>query len=271
MIETLRIEATHVGLLAGPAVPRRHIEHAPVGVALACGRIEGQVAHRVNGVQQLHPHHLPHGAFEGRVPDVAVGPFTQHALTRDGLTIGGHANWLRGNKPRRVETRQHTGLRLRVNRRRRVFEMDRVEHAVAPVIRIEGEAHQPTDKSAAGGEPWKQPWRIGGPVEVDVRDGLPSGLVDDGERSRVFGDEQPRTAWLFDEDIDSRRHGSTLAASGARHFDVVREFRHERRRGRLSNRQNARATEHGAECQRPCRVHERRLLGTQWHFLPIPR
>ena len=159
----------------------------------------------------MHPHHLPHGAFEGRVPDVAVGPFTQNALTREGLTIGGHANWLRGNEPRRVETWQHTSLRLRVNRQRRIFQMDRVEHAVASVIRIEGEAHQPTDKSAGGGELWKQPWRVGGPVEVDVRDCLPSGLVDDGERSRVFGDEQPPTTWLFDEDIDSRSLRSAVA------------------------------------------------------------
>jgi hypothetical protein len=33
--------------------------------------------------------------------------------------------------------------------------MERVEHAVASVIRIESEAHQPTDKSSGRGELWK--------------------------------------------------------------------------------------------------------------------
>ena len=165
------------------------------------------------------------------LPDVAVGPFSQHALTRDRLTVRGHFNWLRCDKPRRVETRQHTGLRRSGNRQRRVFQMDGVEHAVAPVIRIEGEAHQPTDKSASGGELWKQPWGAGRSVEVDVRNGLPSGLVDDGERARVFGDEQPPATRLFDEDIYSRRLRPAVTAGRTRHLDKVREFRREGRLG----------------------------------------
>ena len=191
----------------------------------------------------MHPHHLSNRAFEGCVSDVAVGPFTQDSLTRDRLTIGGHANWLRCDKPRRVEARQHTGLRRSVNRQRRVFQVDRVQHAVTPVIRIEGEAHQSTDKSASGGELRKQPWRAGGSVEVDVPDCLPLGLVDDGERSRVFGHEQPPTTRLFDEDIYSRSLRSAVTAGRTRHLDKVREFRSEGRRGCLSNGKGAGAGE----------------------------
>src|SRR5438552_16962537 len=71
-VEPLRILSDAEARLAGAAVARADVHHAPLAVAGLSGRVEQEVAERMNARVVGDAHHLARGSFERRVFRVRV-------------------------------------------------------------------------------------------------------------------------------------------------------------------------------------------------------
>src|SRR2546423_5920347 len=104
-VESLRVPAATVALLAGAGVTGAEVHDAPVGIAGTRGRVECHLAERMNRRGLLQPQQLARGSLEGAVRWIAILPFDEHRLARD-LSVHGR----RGDRRRcRVTGEVQTG------------------------------------------------------------------------------------------------------------------------------------------------------------------
>jgi hypothetical protein len=86
-----------------------------------------------------------------------------------------------------------------------MFQVDRIEPAVAAVVGIEYESVDAVAVSAGDIEPMEQSWPIVPAVEVQILGELPRLLVEDVERAVHIDDKQPvGPAGFFTDAVDAR-------------------------------------------------------------------
>ena len=114
-----------------------------------------------------------------------------------------------------IETGDGAGLRFRSCDRRRVFGVNRVEDAVARVVRIEHDVDQAHGEVALEREPLVQPGTPAEAIEVQVRRELLCRLVEDVERAVEVVEEEAPAARLLAHEVDPRELGAGVVAVGS--------------------------------------------------------
>ena len=224
------------------AVARSDVEHAPFGVAGPGGRVEHQIADRVDARVELHAHDLARRALERRVRRVRVGPLDHHAFAQ---RRAGRLDRRAGFVSSRDEAGQMRVVGKQRTRKLGVLDVHGIEPAVAPVVRVELQADQAVGPAGLVGELVKQTGVALAPVEVEIGRELSRRLVDDVHRAVDVVDEQPvRAARFLAQRVHARQHAVALTGAielaGDRQLDVVLDLERERRfRARDAERRQA--------------------------------
>ena len=151
-VESLRVQAAAVALLAGLRVAGPQIHHPPVRIARSRDRVEGHLAQRMRRQRILHAQELAGRAFERGVRDVAIRPFDEHDLAIDLPVDRRRLHRRRRRVAGQIESRHDPAARRRRRRCRRIFHVQRVEHAVARVVGIENDVGESGREVAREGE-----------------------------------------------------------------------------------------------------------------------
>ena len=171
---------------------------------------------------------FPRGALEGRVRDVAIDPFDDHGFAiESAVRLCGRRDGGRGPVGGEIEAGHCAGLRLRGSVRRRVLGVNRVEDAVARVVRIEDHVDQAHREVALEREPLVHARTPLEAVEVQVRRELLCRLVEDVERAVEVVEEEAPAARLLAHEVDPCELGAGVVARGLRsdrHPHVLGEF-----------------------------------------------
>ena len=201
-IQPLRVETVAATRITGAAIAAGNVQHAPVGVAGARGRIERDVAERMDPAVEGNAKQLAGAALEGRVRGIRVRPFDQHAFVVD---RSGRRDRRGGRVAGDIEAANALVVRYGRPGQRHLLEMDGVKAAVARIVRIQLEADEAAGQTGVRRQFVEQAGADTAAVEIEVGRGALRPWVQDIERPGEIVDEEAagRTR-LLSHDIEAR-------------------------------------------------------------------
>ena len=133
----------------------------------------------------------------------AILPFDEHDLAIDPAVDGRRRHGRRRRVSGQIESWHDAAPRRRGSGCRRVFHVERVEHAIPRIVRIENDVGEPGREVPRVGELREQARPAGETVEVEILRERLRLLVEDVERSVEIVDEEAASARFVPQVVDA--------------------------------------------------------------------
>ncbi len=208
------------------------VHDPPVRIDRSRGWIERHLAQRMRSQRILHAQELPGGAFERGVRNVAILPLDQHDLAIDLPVDGRRRHGRRRRVSGQIESWHDAAPWHRRPGCRRVFHVQRVEHAVPGIVRIENDVGEASREVPRVRELREQARSAGETVEVEILGERFRLLVEDVERPVEVVDEETPSARFIPQVVDSsqlRPRVRVGVVGRDRQRRIVLEFQHQLR------------------------------------------